>query len=465
MLSRASLPACTLARQLKSLHPFISPYAVFSLFSVSVLPHLSRALEQSVWCWYRLIEPSPGAADDLAVAASEKDHIDTTTPASDAIDYGRLNDLLDFITQKLTTNVYGNFYISGRHAPSDARQHQLKEVIELKSLLEANKALMERKAGNATGDTAVEGKRGGKFTSAQLAAIRTVVQQEHHGYSNSPQSRSRALEDWVAIVEAQLKELKAANEALKAENRAVQDKGLIKSDTADDEVRSRLDCFEIQVEKYDRRQRSLSRDLSRRAGQVEWQSVELEQRLEKLEVAVANTEENSALTPKLEENAKAIISIKRVTTNRHEQVQEQITGLNSTIETFQESLRRATARERAIAEQANGWLNCLAASGTGPNVECSKLLQGIATNFIALKRGMGKLEDRMSEAEGWNELHRVARASFNENVENLEESANSYARDQVAGVDEKLEQVKLHLAATDTRVAELFKWMQRTMNR
>lgn len=91
------------------------------------------------------------AEDDIASTDKATEASDKPVHLTDGLVYNRLNELLASITEKLTTDVYGNFYIRGSHTVKDGRHTQLREVVELRDLLEANKALMKRQTGAPAG--------------------------------------------------------------------------------------------------------------------------------------------------------------------------------------------------------------------------------------------------------------------------------------------------------------------------
>lgn len=154
-----------------------------------------------------------GAAD-----AGQPEGYRRTTSPTDGVDYGRINTLLASINEKLTTDVYGNFYIRGSQTVRDGRHSQLREIVELKHLLEANKALMERKPTLSARANLIEGKKGGKVKSESQIL----------GLADRIDAAEAHLEQSEADHRALLKRGQAENEALcekiQFENHALKDK-------------------------------------------------------------------------------------------------------------------------------------------------------------------------------------------------------------------------------------------------
>lgn len=174
--------------------------------------------------------------DDSASITAATQANDRPVALSDGLDYYRLNELLTSITEKLTTDVYGNFYIRGSHTVKDGRQTQLREVVELRDLLEANKALMERSTGVPAGEGFMEGKKGAKFTMAQLKA---VVREEQQALATNCSAEFMALKDRCNATDSRLKKSEEENVALKTRCEDMEER-LWKSEQANDGMKKKI---------------------------------------------------------------------------------------------------------------------------------------------------------------------------------------------------------------------------------
>lgn len=85
-----------------------------------------------------------------------------------AVDAAKLNRLLDFVRERLTTDVYGNFNIQGDRLAKDGRHTKLREVVELNGLLQDVKGLLERKNETLGMETPHEGRKTGKPSGSQM---------------------------------------------------------------------------------------------------------------------------------------------------------------------------------------------------------------------------------------------------------------------------------------------------------
>lgn len=159
---------------------------------------------------------SPTLLDDDAPNAAQPEQSPAPATATEDLDCALANDLLQYLRELLTCDIRGNFHIKGAHTGKDGRHDRLVDVGRLIDLLEAIKTQNERKMSKSRGDGFVEGKRGGKFTSTQMATVTNLVQQqiqEQLAVSTNSTSRIRVLEDRLGATEACLKQTEQENEA------------------------------------------------------------------------------------------------------------------------------------------------------------------------------------------------------------------------------------------------------------
>lgn len=116
------------------------------------------------------------AIDNISASGPSNGTTASTGPNSTVC--SKLETLLDIFIQKLTTNTYGSWCFEGERTAVPGRTIQLSEAFEIKQLLEQNLASLKSRAQVPTEKSVMEGRKAGKFTSAQEAAIRTAVQEE-----------------------------------------------------------------------------------------------------------------------------------------------------------------------------------------------------------------------------------------------------------------------------------------------
>ena len=82
------------------------------------------------------------------------------------LDIPKINELLEFLLERLTTDVYGNFHLKGQRLAKDGRLMQLQEVVALKDELEKLRTIVERKIEATNMESAKEAKRNGKLSTS-----------------------------------------------------------------------------------------------------------------------------------------------------------------------------------------------------------------------------------------------------------------------------------------------------------
>ena len=159
------------------------------------------------------MEPSETANSDIVdphVSAGKT----STTDLRDGLDLARLNDLLLFVREKLTTDVYGNFHISGDRLAKDGRHTQLKEVVELSERLAAVATILHDKQKDTAMESAKTARKAGRPSAVQL---RTTVQQEMETFLRDRSIEYERVEERfkhrVQKVEAQMEKAKAERAA------------------------------------------------------------------------------------------------------------------------------------------------------------------------------------------------------------------------------------------------------------
>lgn len=398
---------------------------------------------------------TPDDTDSVAAALTEEEV--TTALQTDGVDYARLNELLLFITKRLTTDVHGNFFIKGSHSAKDGRHTQLREVFELKNLLEAVKALMERKSSVPAGDAVVEGKRASKFTSAQLAAIRSLVQQEQQSCSTNPAAQNLALKARMDATEARLKKSEEENVALtkKVQDLEARQGRVTQAHGAD--VREDIQALEADAEKQAQCLRLLSRgqsDSDQRTSEIEWQVESMRDHIDGGEARAIASASSERMDAHVVATDQSVGDVKRTLMNMHEQIQEQISGLTQETEVLSERLYQGAARDKDGIAQANEWLANLAGDSNANNRGDSKLLRRIATSHQDLKNRAIALKDRILEIEEWRKQHSADHADF-VGKDGLESRVNSYARREANKVSTRLGQLRQSLDWTDQRVERI----------
>ena len=303
--------------------------------------------------------------DESTPIAAAPEVSDKSGPATEDVDYNRLNNLLTFLNEKLTTDVYGNFYIRGSHTAKDGRNTQLRAVFELKDLLEANIVLMERKTCASAGDVIFEGKKGAKFTLAQLKAI---VKEEQQGFASNCSAEFVALKDRFNATEIRLKKSEGENEALKARCEAMEVR-LWKSEQASDAMRRQMGSLATK-----------ERCAFSAEGQLK-KHLLLSQECTQLRLQVATSESRLKVLEKAKED----------------QAQQE----------------RLQAQMRRI----NGGMSGEASTGIDQ------------ISYDDLKKRVALMKERILEVEEWQEQYSADFAFLEENVEVVETTASGAKRD------------------------------------
>lgn len=113
------------------------------------------------------MEP-PTLEHDADTNAISREDGDDASPQSEESILSLLKSLMALVNDKLTTDVYGNFYIRGSHGARDGRHGQLREVVEMNHLMGALLAREERKAAATVEDAAVQGGKRSKLETIPL---------------------------------------------------------------------------------------------------------------------------------------------------------------------------------------------------------------------------------------------------------------------------------------------------------
>ncbi|KAK5130977.1 hypothetical protein LTR08_001388 [Meristemomyces frigidus] len=116
------------------------------------------------------------------------------------VDGTKLNALLDDVKGRLSSDVYGNWFIEGGKLANDARHGSLGLVFNLVSELEAVKGIMDKQASTHLDVPATGAKRGGKRGSSVLNIIRSEVEQQLSTPMNDLKLRCERLEAEVQKV-------------------------------------------------------------------------------------------------------------------------------------------------------------------------------------------------------------------------------------------------------------------------
>lgn len=101
-----------------------------------------------------------------------------TTTTIETIDASRINHLLEFVRERLTTDIYGNFTLQGDRLAKDGRHTQLREVVQLVGLLEKVMTFVKRDEEVAATEAAQQARRAAKPNGIQATVMRDVVKGE-----------------------------------------------------------------------------------------------------------------------------------------------------------------------------------------------------------------------------------------------------------------------------------------------
>lgn len=145
------------------------------------------------------------------------------TDTIEGIDVGRLNELLVFVREKLTTDLLGNLTISGNKQAKDGRHTQLREVVELFQLLESVKTAMDAKNEEATSLSAKDARKAGKASGRQVNVVRSVVQEEIGSAMRDVTLEYQALKTGAQKSEERMKKAEKENVALQEKFHGLQD--------------------------------------------------------------------------------------------------------------------------------------------------------------------------------------------------------------------------------------------------
>ena len=164
----------------------------------------------------------------------------------EAIDATKLNALLDFVRERLTSDVFGNFNLQGDRLARDGRHQQRREICELNRLLEDTKTIMERKDSVAPGGEDHEARRTSKPNVTQVAVVRDIVKDELEKELRDLRIENERLRDDLGKAEERTKKAEKDHAALRENVRKISSGQLkgVRSTVKEEVGRSVKETFE-----------------------------------------------------------------------------------------------------------------------------------------------------------------------------------------------------------------------------
>lgn len=132
----------------------------------------------------------------------------------EGIDTNNINNLAEHLTNKLCTDLHGNFYIKGAGFGQEGRQVQLREVVELRDALLEVIAIANGKTGTAAPEAMKQTKNVGKARAGQTEALNRVIEERMDGPIRDLQTKTADLESKLRETNEELKRVVAENVGL-----------------------------------------------------------------------------------------------------------------------------------------------------------------------------------------------------------------------------------------------------------
>ena len=216
---------------------------VYRTITILRFPHL---FARSTLNLRARLQMDPIKCEDVsAIIACQEVHSDAATTL-ETIDAGKINSLLDFVRQRLTSDVFGNVNLQGDRLGKDSRHTKLREVIELSRPLEDVKGLMERKNKITAMEAAQDARKNPTPNVNQLATIQCMIKDEMEKGLRDVKIENARLTDRVLKAEERVKKAEAEHAALQENVRKLssgQMKGL-RSTVKEEVARSVREVFE-----------------------------------------------------------------------------------------------------------------------------------------------------------------------------------------------------------------------------
>lgn len=152
-----------------------------------------------------------------ATPSTDSETVEHTTPADrgcvklEGIDSDKVNQLLATVTEHLSVDARGNFYIKGSGFGGPGRQVQLREVVELRDVLLKVVSIAEGKIELVAAEKGKQGRNVGRARGGQQEALNGIVEELKEG-------PIRKLSDENADLKRKLAETQDEGRRLAAEN-------------------------------------------------------------------------------------------------------------------------------------------------------------------------------------------------------------------------------------------------------